>query len=394
MATAFERTLRTLEASRFWRLGLSLAAAAGILSLWMLWSLRADLVLYEVSEHARLEIERASYPIQSPMRGRVVSTHLVLGQEIAAGDVLVELDAGPEQLQLRQEEVRLAAIVQEIHAIETQIAAEEQARVEEQRTTRLAIAEAQARRGEAEAPATFAATDLERLNLLRAKGLIAERDYSRGVAEAQKTRATAEGARLIAQRLEQEQKTRDSERAVRLERLRADTIRLNGQRRTGAVSVEKLRYEVEQRRIRAAVAGRLGEVAPLRVGTMLQEGEHMGAILTQGRLLVVAYFPPATVGRLHPGQYATIRLQGFPWAEFGTVKAQVERVADEVRDDKVRVEMAVLDMKDLRVPLRHGMPGTVEVAVEHSTPAVLLLRLAGQVVATVHRTDTLVGPRP
>lgn len=100
------------------------------------------------------------------------------------------------------------------------------------------------------------------------------------------------------------------------------------------------------------------------------------------------------MGRLRPGQYATLRLQGFPWAEFGTVKAQVERVADEVRDGTVRVEMTVLDTTDLRVPLRHGMPGTIEVAVEHITPAALLLRLAGQMVATVPRPDTTAAPRP
>ena len=193
MATAFERTLHALEARRVRRLGLSLALGMGILSLWTLWSLRADLGLYEVSEQARLEVDRASYPVQSPMLGRVVALHLALGQEVAAGDVLVELDAEAEQLQLRQEEVRLAAIPQDRRAIEAQIAAEEQARAEEQRTTRLAMAEAQARRDETEAPATFAATDAERLTLLRTKGLIAERDYQRGIAEAQKTRATATG---------------------------------------------------------------------------------------------------------------------------------------------------------------------------------------------------------
>ena len=60
----------------------------------------------------------------------------------------------------------------------------------------------------------------------------------------------------------------------------------------------------------------------------------------------------------------------------------------------VRVEMAVLDTPDLRVPLRHGMPGTVEVEVERLTPAALLLRLAGQAVATPRRADATAGQRP
>jgi membrane fusion protein (multidrug efflux system) len=56
--------------------------------------------------------------------------------------------------------------------------------------------------------------------------------------------------------------------------------------------------------------------------------------------------------------------------------------------------MAVVDTPHLRVPLRHGMPGTVEVEVERVTPAALVLRLAGQVIATARRTDPVVGQHP
>jgi membrane fusion protein (multidrug efflux system) len=58
-------------------------------------------------------------------------------------------------------------------------------------------------------------------------------------------------------------------------------------------------------------------------------------------------------------------------------------VAGEIRNGKVRVELAVLAGNaagNSRIPLQHGIPGSVEIEVERISPAVLLLRSAGQAV--------------
>ena len=65
--------------------------------------------------------------------------------------------------------------------------------------------------------------------------------------------------------------------------------------------------------------------------------------------------------------------------DAAAVRTQVERVADEVRDGNVRVELSVLDSPGLRVPLKHGMPGSIEIEVEQASPAALLMRTAGQI---------------
>src|SRR5690606_35691448 len=103
---------------------------------------------------------------------------------------------------------------------------------------------------------------------------------------------------------------------------------------------------------------------------------------------VHAAFPAATaMGRIVPGQSARIRLDGFPWSQYGTISAVVEQVAGESRDGLVRVELAVThnddddDDSDVLaglVPLQHGLQGSVEVAVEQVSPAVLVLRAAGR----------------
>jgi len=56
----------------------------------------------------------------------------------------------------------------------------------------------------------------------------------------------------------------------------------------------------------------------------------------------------------------------------------VTRVAQEVRDGKVRVELALDAHSSFRGELEHGMPGTLEIVVERLSPLSLVLRTAGE----------------
>jgi membrane fusion protein (multidrug efflux system) len=62
----------------------------------------------------------------------------------------------------------------------------------------------------------------------------------------------------------------------------------------------------------------------------------------------------------------------------------VTEVADEIRDGRLRVELALRPDPASRIPLQHGMTGTLEVEVERISPAEVLLRAAGQVLAERH----------
>jgi membrane fusion protein (multidrug efflux system) len=97
--------------------------------------------------------------------------------------------------------------------------------------------------------------------------------------------------------------------------------------------------------------------------------------------VIVAEFPPATaLGRVRPGQAARLRLTGFPWTQYGSIEATVARVASEVRDNLVRVELAPRGAA-AGLLKQHGLPGTVEVVVDQVAPAVMLLRASGQMLA-------------
>jgi hypothetical protein len=59
----------------------------------------------------------------------------------------------------------------------------------------------------------------------------------------------------------------------------------------------------------------------------------------------------------------------------------VVSVAGEVRNGQVRVELALLPDSAPPIPVQHGLPGTVEVEVDRVSPATLVLRTAGLLLA-------------
>lgn len=348
---------------------------------WVAWSAAARITLYEITGSARLEVDRAAYAVQAPVLGRVVETRLAVAREVAAGDVLVQLDASAEKLQLIQKRAELTSLGPELEALRTQVTALERARADERQASRVAADEARASARGAQAPARYTTEEEKRLTELRAAGLIAERDYQRGRAEAEQARANFDREQIAVHRLEQEQRTRESDRDAQLRRLFADITHLEGQIATVTAGIQVLQNEIERRAIRAPVAGVLAEAATLRAGAVLHEGDRIAAIVPHGRIHVVAQFPPpAALGRIAPGQRAQLRLDGFPWAQYGTVPATVTRVASEVRDGTVRVELAVDTTHPTRIPLQHGLPGSVEIAVERIAPGALALRNAGRML--------------
>jgi multidrug resistance efflux pump len=270
-----------------------------------------------------------------------------------------------------------------LRALREETAVEEQALARDVDSARAAHEEAKARLREAEVRAEFAGQDVVRLRGLKEEGLIPRRDFDEGTAEAESLRAGAESLNLALTRLDREQKTRESDRKARLKRLQSEISNIEGQKINTQAVIASLKYEIEKHMVRAPVDGRLGEVATLRVGAVVREGEKLGAIIPGGRLRVVADFSPAAVfGRVHTGQPGRLRLDGFPWAQYGSISATVIQVASEIREGRVRVELS-LDSKDsCTIPKQHGLPGVVEVQVEKVTPATLALRSAGRLIAS------------
>jgi len=381
MPISFQRVNQSLRLDRGLPAVAALSTSILLLAGWLVWAFTARLTQYEVSDVARLEVAGAAYPVQANATGRLIASQLVLGQKVHAGDVLVELESDDEQLGLAQERSHFAALEPELAALRSQMGSEDEGRAAERNVLMFSTGGAQAQYQQAQAQEALAEQEARRATRLRADGLISEADAERASADAASKRAVTESLRVGVARLQPELQVRDRERDVRLKQLLGDIAKLEAEAVASAANRRRLEYEVDKRSIRAPVAGRLSECAPVRPGAHIVEGQQLGVIIPDTVLQLVAEFEPsAAFGKIHAGQNAIVRLQGFPWAHFGTVRAQVSEVAGEIRDGKVRVELAVDAAPRSRIPFQHGMPGTVEVEVDRTSPALLLLRSAGRAI--------------
>lgn len=355
--------------------------AAAVLGLWTAWLTLGRVSVYEQSASARVEVDRAVHPLDSTAAGRVVRTRLALGQRVEAGDVLVEIDTRAQELERVETLARLQAIEPQLVALRNQRDVLQRSLRDAHGETGATLQAARARLAEARTLAALADDEARRAERLRELGHGAAADAERARATARSRHEAARALELDLRRMSLEGASRESTRRTDLARIEGDVARLEGERTTLRASLERLADTTARRLVRAPVAGTIGSVAEIREGSVVTEGQRLATIVPSGELRVVAEFPPPTaLGRIRQGQRGRLRLDGFPWAQWGTVATVVRRVGTEAREGNVRVELALTAGANTRIPLEHGLPGNVEVEVERVAPGVLILRSAGQLL--------------
>lgn len=381
MPSSFSRTFRSLETESEGRSRAVLLGAALVLGAWTTWFTLARLSVYVASDTAQLEVMRATHPVDSPVAGRVVEMNVALDQEVHAGDLLVVVDSEPQRLQLAEAQAKADGIAPQLEATRETLAAEERALEDLSQQSHSAIDVGRARVKEAQTAAKLAENEADRLEGLRARGSVSEMEAIRARATAEQRAAQLAGLRAEASRLQHEFHTNRDDRRTRLAGLAREVSKLDADLSALQASIDTIKHDIERRSIRASANGKLGEVGMIRLGSVVREGDRIATIVSPGNLRVVAQLPPASaLGRVKEGQLARVRLDGFPWTEYGDVTAKVSDVASEVRDNHARVELVILKHSPL-VPLQHGMPASVDIEVEKASPAQLVLRAAGQLVA-------------
>jgi multidrug resistance efflux pump len=375
----FSHSLRALDDDGFRRPGWALAILAILAGGWLIWFLCARVTVYEVSKEARLEVDRAVYPVEAQVDGRILSSRLDIGRDVQEGEVLLELDARGQRLKLQEEQANLATLQPQLDTLRSELAARQRALVAEQSASSSELNEARARQREAQAALSYASEEQARLEPLLAKQAIGQLEFLKARTEQEKQKASLDALAQDTDRLKSERVNRQSLAQADAARLERELASVEGLISTSQARIATLTHELEQFVVRAPASGKVGEVARLQPGSEVRRGDRLAVLIPPGQLRVVADFPPSNaLGRIHPGQTARLRLQGFPWAEYGTVTATVSRIASEARDGKVRVECALLPNDGSTIPLQHGLPGTIEVAVDELSPATMILRAAGQ----------------
>ncbi len=352
-----------------------------MLALWGAWFLGTEVPVFETSRAARLEVKQLPHHVASLFSGRVLAAPPGLGQAVAAGEVLLALDTTADRLRLAEEEARLAGLPPRIEALRQELVSLEAAKAEDQRAAQAAMEAARARGREAEAAARFARANEQRLREQSAAGGVAQIDALRAKAESEKLDAARDAVAADLRRLDLDRQVRAHQDQARIETLRGAALALEADTATARASVARLLDAIERHTLRAPVAGRIGDAAPLYPGAYVTEGQRLVSVVPPGELVIVADFAPsAAMGRIRPGQVGRMRLDGFPWAQFGAIDAVVTRVGSEIRDGHVRVEFQPAAGASAAL-MQHGVPGAIEVAVERASPAALVLRAAGLVLA-------------
>jgi adhesin transport system membrane fusion protein len=379
MPTRFVRTTRSLAHDGGERALFAWLVAGVLLAAWGTWFVFGRVTLYEVSRQARLEVQQSAHPVAALVPSRVAANALVLGQEVRAGDLLIELDATPERLRLAEEEVRLRATAPRIASLHKEIAVLEQAGGRERAAAAAAADAALFRSREAAAAVEFARDNERRLREESAVGGVAQIEAVRARSEALKLAAIHDALASDARRIDTEAQARTLQQAAQVEGLRRAVLALDGEAAAAQAGIARLRQEIDRHVVRAPVSGTVADVAALRTGAYVAPGQKLATVVPHGGMVIVADFAPAAVlGRIRVGQPARLRLDGFPWAQYGSIEATVTRVAGEVRDGLVRVEFAPELSTARRFALQHGLPGSIEVGLERVSPAQLVLRAAGR----------------
>jgi membrane fusion protein, adhesin transport system len=382
LPTPFSRTTRSLsvDSSRFVLIALGVVGVA--LLVWLAWFGFSTIAIYEVSRSARLEVGSAPREVVPIQSGRLSRSRLVIGQRVRMGDVLVELDATAQRLRLAEAQARLRSLPYKSSSLRRESAVLRGALINGQGASQAELQAAQARLGEARATSEFASESARRQKADSLSGGSAPVEALRASVEARKAAAARDALKADINRLALAARTRSGESEAQIESLSRAALAVESEIAATRDQIAQLNLEIENRLVRAPVDGVVGEVLPLRPGAFVTPGQKLATILPGGDLLIVAEFDPATaLGRIRPGQRATLRLDGFPWAQFGSVEAKVLRVAGEVRGRSLRVEFAAAKNATHGMTLRHGLTGIVEVNIEAISPAALLLRTVGQSVA-------------
>jgi len=350
--------------------------------------------------------------IIQPMETAVVKViHVREGQEVKAGQVLIELDAtmaiadserlGNEAMDARLEALRAQAMLaaltndvspklkpvagvgtgrllaeqnqatgqyQEYQARQLQLQAELAHRRAELETTQDQVAKL-----EQTAPiARQRAQDYRKLvkeNFVSQHGYL-EREQARIEQEQDLAASRSKVAEIRAALMEAQRQQATLTAETRRQLL--DQLNLASQK---AASLEQELVKAEQRsrlmHLTAPVSGTVQQLAVTTVGGVVTPAQPLMVVVPKENVLEVeAMLPNKDIGFVNPGQDAEVKVETFPFTKYGTLHGKITQVSsDAIQDEKlgliystrVKLFKDTIRVENKRVRLSPGMAVTVEV---------------------------------
>ncbi len=374
MLPDFSRTLRQLDADRGQGAGWMMGLGAGVIAAWAIWGFWGELPREVQSVQARVEAVGAALPLQLRASGTVASVHGKLGERVKAGDLLLQMDDTPLRLNLAEAQARRTAVAAQLRVGERSSATEVQASTAEIQVAAGSQAELRAALLALEARRARLQSDRERSLRLVEQGALERRQVD--ALDSELSMLNSEEMKLRESIRRAEAGTTVASRSAELRILggQATAADLAADLAAAEAAVARLEQQILDSQVLAPADGILGEWSGVAPGAYLGAGERFGALVPDGPLHVVAWFPPVqSVGQVATAQPAVVRLDGFPQTRLRGLSATVARVGSGAEHEGLRVELSLDGPPPL--PLSHGMVATVEVEVERLSPFSLLWRL-------------------
>jgi multidrug resistance efflux pump len=286
------------------------------------------------------------------------------GQQVKAGDLLVRIEAPPVQAQLLEAERQVQTVRKHFKVT---AALQDQAHAEQSRRLRARIAKLKEQIGSQQHSMAMLERNLKRHLALAKEGIVSPVT----VDEVRESSARAQRqSHLMEQALEQASQDRAGLDNSRQESLwqRRQTIQ------NAEVRAESLAFMLGQTRLEAPEDGMV-EAMLVKPGEVVRTGQALCKLIPRNAPLhVVAFLEEKDRAFVKPGDEVKLELDQLPYAEYGTLRARIERISDDLAapfelhealgDNPLpnlptfRVELRITDAKAVTkagIPLRSGM---------------------------------------
>ena len=248
-------------------------------------------------------VEADSTVVAPKVRGLVAEVLVAHNQRVHAGDALVRID--PEEF-----DARVASAGADLLNAEASVAAAKAAQVSLNAEQRLAAANVRAAQTQiraADAQSDRAGADQRRYDALVATGAVARRDADQYRAAAITAASDADHSRAELDVSRNQAEVTGAKRAT----LEAGLAQATAAVARAQAALDLARQDQGHAVIKSPIDGVVGD-RQVEVGDYVQPGTRLMTVVPLGALYVTANFKETQIGRMLPGQGATIKVDALP----------------------------------------------------------------------------------
>lgn len=302
-------------------------------------------------------------PLRSISSDTIQAVKVKEGDSVQKGDILVELDAARLQTEVNRLEKQALLMRASLNSITQATTEGHKARIKE-----VAIELARYKDN-----LKSAQRDANRLR--RLQGAVPRLDYDRAL---DKVREAQTNIAVQQQKIQQLKQDYQSENMAKLSQLRNELSSVEGQ-------LNQTRDLLKKQTITAPVAGTVYNVnLNLGKGT-LQSGEELLSIAPVGEEPVLEVDLPAQYqGFVREGMRAKVKIDTFPYQEFGTIDGTViyispnavsrdNNLGKQIFPTRIKLKKFILKVEDGYKMITPGMPATGEIVMREKSVLSLLL---------------------